>query len=174
METTVKFAFRRTRQRGQALVELSIIAPVLIVLGLGTTDFGRVFGLNEAINGAAREAARQAAYYDYTTGTNPDYNDNTAILNVAKQELAAGSTVNLTYQPAPAGVNPCTSSPPASAYPSTAGTGYLYVCRTTGSDGRNHVAVAILWRTSLITPISGITGTPLLHAVVDATQQVSA
>lgn len=173
----MKRASRRRRQRGQALVELSIIAPILIVLGLGTTDFGRVFGLNEAINGAAREAARQAAYYDYATGTNPDYGSDSAILAVAQQELGSTTGAKLSLPASPDQCLP--SSLPTSDYPlaSSPDTGYLYICRTpkgSNNDGRNHITVAILWRTSLITPISNVTGTPLLHAVVDATVEQSA
>ena len=168
------FACGRRRQRGQALVELTILAPLLIVLGLGATDFGRVFGLNEAINGAAREAARQAAYYDYATGTNPDYSSDSAILAVAQQELGSTTGAKLKAAPAADPLACSTSSPPGKDYPTAGDAGYLYVCRTTGSDGRNHVTVAILWRTSLITPIGSVTGTPLLHGTVDATEEQSA
>ena len=47
--------------RGQALVELALLLPVLMLLVVGSIEFGRAFFLkNMAIN-AAREGARRAA-----------------------------------------------------------------------------------------------------------------
>ena len=47
--------------RGQALVELALLLPVLMLLVVGSIEFGRAFFLkNMAIN-AAREGARKAA-----------------------------------------------------------------------------------------------------------------
>jgi hypothetical protein len=151
VEAVVKRVSRRRRQRGQALVELSIIA--------------------------AREAARQAAYYDYATGSNPDYRSDSLILGVAQQELGSTTGRKLFLAPTPDQCLP--SSPRTSDYPpaSSPDTGYMYMCRTTSTsnnDGRNHITVAILWRTSLITPIGNVTGTPLLHGTVDATEEQSA
>jgi Flp pilus assembly protein TadG len=175
-EATVAREGRR-RSRGQALVELSLLAPLLIALGLGTSDFGRAFGLNEAINGAAREAARQAAYYDYNTATNPTYNSDSLILQVAQKELGAtGTGAKLSLAPIPDQSQSFCSAPPATAYPTTADTGLLYLCRTaaaSSADGRNHVTVSILWRMQLLTPVVNVVGVPLLHGTVDATEQSS-
>jgi hypothetical protein len=58
----MKLPFRRRRavSRGQALVEMAIILPVLVLLLLLAVDFGRVFfgwvGLNNAVRIAANEA----------------------------------------------------------------------------------------------------------------------
>jgi Flp pilus assembly protein TadG len=48
-------------QRGQALVELAIIMPILLMLIFGITEFGRIYSSNLIINNAAREGARAAA-----------------------------------------------------------------------------------------------------------------
>lgn len=49
---------RRTRSRGQALVEFALVVPMLVVLLFGTIQLGATFGgYNGLINGV-REAAR--------------------------------------------------------------------------------------------------------------------
>ena len=53
---------RRNRQsRGQALVELALILPVLLVLFASALDLGRVFYSQITINNAAKEGALEAA-----------------------------------------------------------------------------------------------------------------
>ncbi|MFZ5650950.1 MAG: TadE/TadG family type IV pilus assembly protein [Bacillota bacterium] len=47
-------------QRGQALVELALVLPVLLVLFMGTVEFGRVFHSYLVITNASREGARVA------------------------------------------------------------------------------------------------------------------
>ena len=50
----------RHRQRGQSLVEVALVLPILVLILLGVFDFGRsVFAFNTVAN-AAREAARVA------------------------------------------------------------------------------------------------------------------
>jgi Flp pilus assembly protein TadG len=54
--------FRRgTRTRGQALVELALVVPVMLALLVGALDLGRLFYAQITINGAAREGALEAA-----------------------------------------------------------------------------------------------------------------
>ena len=59
------------RSRGQALVELALLVPVLAVLFLATLDLGRVFYSQITITNAAREAAFKAAEdpTSFTSGT---------------------------------------------------------------------------------------------------------
>jgi hypothetical protein len=47
-------------ERGQSLVELAMILPVLVLLLMGIFDLGRVVWANDTITNAAREAARWA------------------------------------------------------------------------------------------------------------------
>ncbi|MGI8914932.1 MAG: TadE/TadG family type IV pilus assembly protein [Chloroflexota bacterium] len=49
------------RQRGQSVVELALILPILITLALGTVDLGRLFYYDVQFQSALREAARYAA-----------------------------------------------------------------------------------------------------------------
>ena len=48
-------------ERGQSLVELALVLPLLILLLAGMVDFGRAFSNYIVITNAAREGARMAA-----------------------------------------------------------------------------------------------------------------
>lgn len=60
-------------ERGAALVEFAIVAPLLILLLFGIIEFGWIFGQFNAVRHGAREAARFAAV---------DGGDNNAIMAV--------------------------------------------------------------------------------------------
>lgn len=53
-------------QRGTAMVELALLAPLLILLGLGVADFGRVMYASMAVDNAARAGVQHALDYRYT------------------------------------------------------------------------------------------------------------
>ena len=63
--------------RGQALVELALIMPILIMLLFGIIEFGRVFNAYLIVNNASREGARTAS-----VGA-----DNLTIINKVKQTV---------------------------------------------------------------------------------------
>lgn len=48
-------------RRGQSLVELALIAPVLIIIMLGAMDYGRVYFAYTSVTNAARTGADYAA-----------------------------------------------------------------------------------------------------------------
>jgi PKD repeat protein len=50
-----------SRSRGQSLVELALVLPILLLLVAGALDLGRVFFASVTITNAAREGAMQAA-----------------------------------------------------------------------------------------------------------------
>ena len=90
---------RQGRAReGQALVELALILPVILLLVIGMLEFARAWNLHQALTDATREGARRAAVAD------PDY----AIEDSAKAAIwrglqqagyspsAAGSTYQVT------------------------------------------------------------------------------
>lgn len=52
--------FKRER-RGQAMVELAIVLPILLLVLMGIIDFGRIYQGYLVVTTAAREGARQAA-----------------------------------------------------------------------------------------------------------------
>jgi uncharacterized protein (UPF0333 family) len=50
------------RQKGQALVELALTLPLILLLILGAMDFGRLFYTKLILTNAAREGANYLAY----------------------------------------------------------------------------------------------------------------
>ena len=52
---------RRSRSRGQGLVEFALVLPVFMVILIGMVDLGRAIWANNSVANAAREAARFAA-----------------------------------------------------------------------------------------------------------------
>ncbi len=56
--------FRRWHHtKAQALVEMALILPLLLLLILGAVDFGRLFMTKFILTNAAREGANYIAYY---------------------------------------------------------------------------------------------------------------
>lgn len=64
----VNRAPRRRRQRGQALAELAIVMPIIMVLLLGTAQVGAILYGQITVDTAAREGARAASYNPDTSG----------------------------------------------------------------------------------------------------------
>lgn len=54
-------ASKRLRQRGQSLVEFTLILPIMLIILLVVADFGRLFAAGITIESAARAAAEVAA-----------------------------------------------------------------------------------------------------------------
>jgi Flp pilus assembly protein TadG len=52
---------RRNREKGQAMVELALVLPIMLLLLLGIVQFGSVFRDYIALTDATRVGARQAA-----------------------------------------------------------------------------------------------------------------
>jgi Flp pilus assembly protein TadG len=52
------------RESGQALLELALVAPILIMLLAGLVQFALIFERQIGINNAVREAARRTATFD--------------------------------------------------------------------------------------------------------------
>lgn len=52
---------RRRRDRGQALVEAALVAPLFFMIFFGVIDIARVIWANDVVNNAAREGARFAS-----------------------------------------------------------------------------------------------------------------
>lgn len=48
-------------QKGQALVEVALILPILVLLVFGSFEFGRAMYIKNTLNYAAREGARRAS-----------------------------------------------------------------------------------------------------------------
>ena len=58
----------RRGERGQAIIELALTLPLLLLVLLGIFDFGLMFQRFEVVANAAREAARVAVLPNYTVG----------------------------------------------------------------------------------------------------------
>lgn len=52
------------RDEGQAVVELALVAPIIILLLVGIFEFGRAWSAHQALTDAAREGARAAVVAD--------------------------------------------------------------------------------------------------------------
>lgn len=92
----------RTHRRGQAVVELALIAPILLLIILGIVEFARAWSAHHVIADAAREGARMSAIADDAIGP-PE------VRAAVQQALANGglnaSTVEATCPPT--GDAPC-------------------------------------------------------------------
>jgi hypothetical protein len=60
---SLRGTFRRRSVRGQALVELAIVLPLLLAIVGITVDFARVYQASIALNGATRNAAEYVASF---------------------------------------------------------------------------------------------------------------
>ncbi|HEV8252728.1 MAG TPA: TadE family protein [Candidatus Limnocylindria bacterium] len=60
---------RRTKPRGQAMVEFALVFPIFILLLVGLFDFGRVVWVNDTLATAAREAVRYAIVHGGSAST---------------------------------------------------------------------------------------------------------
>ena len=54
-------------QSGQAVIELALTLPILLVIVMGIFDFGLMFQRYEVVTNAAREGARVGVLPNYTT-----------------------------------------------------------------------------------------------------------
>ena len=80
---------RFRRQRGQNLVELALLMPILLWFCLGLVDFGRVFYTQVGLANAAREAARYAA------ATAPACNESLIDAKARAEQTALSLTDNM-------------------------------------------------------------------------------
>lgn len=140
----------RRRSRGQAMVELAVAAPLLLVLLLGIAQIGVILYDQVTVDTAAREGARigseqpnnSQAYANGTpaippyptcpssgTSTNPVCN---AVWNASG--LLNGHAMSISVAPQPAGPNALTTLLPtcASKWPNAVPDGYVQV--TVGYD----------------------------------------
>src|ERR1039457_614293 len=80
-------------QSGQALVEMALTVPILVLLLLGAVEFGRVAYISIQVSTAAKAAAQYGAQ---TLDTGVDQAGMQAVAQADASSLAAGTvTVNL-------------------------------------------------------------------------------
>jgi Flp pilus assembly protein TadG len=83
----------RTRQRGQALVELALVLPILLILFVGIIEFARAWNLHQVITDAAREGARRAVIANNATQAEVD----SAVRHYMNQARFDGSKADITF-----------------------------------------------------------------------------
>lgn len=71
------------RERGEAIVEFALLAPVLFVLLFALVDFGRAFDASVVTTNAAREGARYGALY-----ANEEYLTDAQVRQLTQQRVA--------------------------------------------------------------------------------------
>jgi hypothetical protein len=62
-DSKLRKSIKRSPQPAQALVEIALLLPILLLLVLGSIDFGRMFITRIVLTNAAREGANYLAYY---------------------------------------------------------------------------------------------------------------
>ena len=166
MVVIVLTRLRRARS-GQALVELALVLPLLMLVVLGTSDMARLFYFGVAATNAAREGARHGAYYDPTTNGNSFETQSQIFATVSSEANYLG----LTQDGPPITAQPCPSGPPfaSSLYPATANTGNVIICfngqwSSTAATPGQYVTVIVLYNYAPLTPLLGsFVGSGTIH-----------
>lgn len=136
---------QQSRQRGHAIIEVSLMAPWIFFLFVGTLDFGFYAYAAIATENAARTAVTQTSH-DVNTAV-----DTTTACNYALSELRS--------LPNMIGITTCsigalcaTTAPTVSQ---TAPVG-VTVCQTVGPDGAAAAQVAVTYQTVRMVSIPGL------------------
>jgi Flp pilus assembly protein TadG len=121
-------------QHAQSTVEFGASAIVLVLLLFGLIDLGRVFYFDVALQGAVREGAREATWFDQGTSTNPGLDD-------AAIKSSVDAILTKSGLPSSVLMNPGTTCPGTAdgnvaynppygdaAYPGAPNTPALYIC----------------------------------------------
>lgn len=93
-----RFVFGRDhRERGAALVEFGIVAPMLLMLLFGVVEFGLLFGQKLDVSQGAREGARLVAvnFQDTAGTTGAAQSTEIVALACSRMEVASNSTVTI-------------------------------------------------------------------------------
>ncbi|AXJ08255.1 TadE/TadG family type IV pilus assembly protein [Arthrobacter sp. PM3] len=84
----------KTSERGAVAVEFALLAPVLVMLLLGITEFGRAYNAQVTLSAAAREGVRVMAIGNSPTAAR------TAAKNAATAMKPALTDTNISISPA--------------------------------------------------------------------------
>src|SRR6266478_3758803 len=146
---------RRNQQRGNALVEAGLIAPVMFLMLSGVIDFGRAFYYTDA----AASAARAGAQYGIQSPAN--FNNlvgmQIAALNDANAACTNSSGTSVTCNPAQSGQQAYTGSLKFSATASSFckdSSGNAVAC--TAVNARGYVKVVTSIPFNLLIPWPGL------------------
>jgi Flp pilus assembly protein TadG len=99
---------RKHRSRGQALVEVALLVPLLLLILVAASDLARVFGTTVSLSSAARAGALEAAQHptSYQAGQPCDTTANRVVCAVLTESSGSGlsigaSNIALTCNPSP-------------------------------------------------------------------------
>ncbi|MEZ4415831.1 MAG: TadE/TadG family type IV pilus assembly protein [Gemmatimonadota bacterium] len=174
MSPSSRDALRRLRRtlarsdRGQELIELAIVLPVVLFLLLGTIELGYAFTVAHAMAGLSREGASLASRGATLTEVAQVVIDNGGDINmtarggvVASRVVVQGSTPTVTDQFSRGSVGASQMGPlgsPAAALQSISGL----------QDGRVLYTVEVFYAYQPITPLSGVLGRILPSSLYEA------
>lgn len=86
-------------QKGQALVEMALVLPILLMLVFGIIEFGRIFNAYIIVSNASREGARYAAVGRSLTDIETDIDNLTSTLGTVTIDVTPtddGESVKVT------------------------------------------------------------------------------
>lgn len=85
---------RNNKRSGAAVVEFAVVAPLLLLLVLGTIEYGRFVVVQQVLTNAAREGARQAAIDGATSSSVVQ-----VVSDYCTDAQVAGVTVSVSVNP---------------------------------------------------------------------------
>ncbi|MCT4566679.1 MAG: pilus assembly protein [Maledivibacter sp.] len=94
-------------KKGQAMVEMAIVIPILLIILMGIFEFGRIFNTYIILTNASREGARRAALGASDTEVNEKINNAvlyldstnlTTLITPSKSSRKRGSEVKINIQ----------------------------------------------------------------------------
>jgi len=77
----------KLNKKGQSMVEMALILPIILLLFLGMFEFSRIFGSYLLVNHASREAARMASIGKTDTEITADVTAKVSILDVSDLQV---------------------------------------------------------------------------------------
>jgi Flp pilus assembly protein TadG len=136
-------AGKRSRSRGQSLVEFALISPVLLLLLVGVLDLGRAFYIQTALQNAAREGTRYGSVHPtwVVASDQADPNNLTYRINTEAGATVPASALTTTVS--------CTDGSGATY---AAGTGGYMSCVQSG----NRLTVSTTFAFKALTPLISI------------------
>ncbi len=152
---------RRTpgRSGGQALTEFALVLTPLLLVMLGIIQLGLIFNAQVTITNAAREGARQATIYVYSTSVGTKTQNDVARANAALAALENAMGILSTSAPQLSTTGSWTSSGTAPNLTYTNGdvTVSYDVGSATDSDPRTgeQVTVTLVYHQDLLIPLIG-------------------
>lgn len=87
------------KENGQAMVELALVLPILILVFCGIIDFGWAYINKISVNNAAREGARYASIHYHEAGWKTNcftvVNESTGLINLKVSEVVFDDTTKV-------------------------------------------------------------------------------